>query len=203
MIPTRKLQLRDIIVMSAISIVFGILYLIWIFAAGLLSGVIGPMGGALLSGLWIMACIVCAYIIRKPGVAFMGEMIAAFTEVLIGSVSAGSVLLLGFTQGIGCEIVIALFLWRRYSLPILMLAGMGGTTANFITSYFVSGWSQFAPSLLMVMLGTMLISGALAAWLSKGIADQLARTGVLNDFALGREKLQQQREESNHGLRAN
>ncbi|MBB6450297.1 energy-coupling factor transport system substrate-specific component [Geomicrobium halophilum] len=203
MIPTKKLQLRDIIVMSAISIVFGILYLVWIFAAGLLSGVLGPMGGALLSGLWIMACIVCAYIIRKPGVAFMGEMIAAFTEVLIGSVSAGSVLLLGFTQGIGCEIVFALFLWRRYWLPILMLAGMGGTTANFVTSYFISGYSQLAPGLLVAMLGVMLVSGALAAWLSKGIADKLAQTGVLNSFALGREKLQKERERKNHGLRAN
>lgn len=184
---SKSLSLREIVVISSISIVFGVLYLLWIFFGQLIEGVFGPVARGLISGFWIMAPIVCAYIIRKPGVAIMGELIAAGTEILVGSVSAGAVLILGFTQGLGAELALALLLYRSYKLPALMLAGMFGTIANFVTIYFMYGYSQYSVFITGLMLGSMLISGAvLAGWGSKKLADALCRTGVLDNFALGR-----------------
>ncbi|WP_227935425.1 ECF transporter S component [Alkalihalobacillus deserti] len=184
---SKALNLREIVVMSSISVVFGILYLVWIFFGQFVEGVFGPVGRGLISGFWIMAPIVCAYIIRKPGVALSAEMIAAVTEILVGSVNAGVVLILGFTQGLGAELALALFLYRSYRLPVLMLSGMFGIIANFITLYFLYGYSQYSSIVTGLMFVTMLISGALlAGWGSKSIADALCRTGVLDNFALGK-----------------
>jgi energy-coupling factor transport system permease protein len=184
---SKSLNLREIVVIASISIVFGVLYLIWIFFGQFIQGVFGPVGHGLITGFWIMAPIVCAYIIRKPGVALIAEMIAAGTEILVGSVSAGAVLILGFTQGLGVELALALLFYRSYRLPSLMLAGMFGVLANFITIYFMYGYSQYSTIITITMLIAMLISGALlAGWGSKSIADSLCRTGVLDNFALGK-----------------
>jgi len=183
----KGLQLREIIVMASISVVFGVLYLVWIFFGQFVKGVLGPIGWGLIAGMWVMAPLICAYIIRKPGVALVAELIAAGTEIMVGSVSAGVVLILGFTQGLGVELALALFLWRSYRLSTLMFAGMMGMLANFVTIYVMYGYSQYSTVIVVLMLAAMLFSGALlAGWGSKGIADALNRTGVLNNFALGR-----------------
>lgn len=184
---TRVLNLREIVVMASISVVFGVLYLAWIFFGQFIKGVFGPIGWGLISGFWILAPIICAYIIRKPGVALFAELIAAGTEILVGSVNAGAVLILGVTQGLGAEIILALFLYRNFRLPVLMLAGMMGTMANFITVYFMYGYSQYSPIITGTMAIMMLLSGAILAGLgSKWIADSLSKTGVLDNFALGK-----------------
>lgn len=181
------LNLREIVVMASISVAFGVLYLGWIFFGQFIKGLFGPIGWGLISGFWIMAPIVCAYIIRKPGVALAAEMIAAVTEILVGSVNAGVVLILGLTQGLGAELALALFLYRSYRLPVLMLSGMLGTIANFVTIYFLYGYSQYSSIITGLMLVSMLISGALiAGWGSKSLSDALCKTGVLDNFALGK-----------------
>lgn len=65
----KSLNLREIVVMASISIVFGVLYLLWIFLASVVKGIVGPAAAGLMNGMWVMAPVVCAYIIRKPGVA--------------------------------------------------------------------------------------------------------------------------------------
>mgnify|MGYP001337767524 CR=1 FL=1 len=183
------MKLREIIVMASISVVFGVLYLVWIFFGQFIEGLFGPIVSGLIRGMWVMAPIVCAYIIRKPGAAFISELIAAGSEVLFGSVSAGTVMLLGFTQGIGVELAFAVTRYRSYRLPVLMLAGMLGMAGNFLPLYYITGYGEMSASILLYMFGTMLISGAvMAGWGSKAIADALNRTGVLHNFAISKEQ---------------
>jgi energy-coupling factor transport system substrate-specific component len=187
MTKSKTMNLRDIIAMSVISIVFGILYLFWIFVNATFGAFLGPFSTAILSGLWIMASTVCAYIIRKPGVAFVAEMIAAVTEILVGSVSAGSVLILGFTQGLGCEIILMLLFYKKWGVKAMILSGMGGTIANFLTSYFLFEWNLLAPWILIALIAIMLVSGAIAGWWSALIAKALSKTGVLDSFPVMQE----------------
>lgn len=192
----KRLNLRDIVVISFISAVLGVLYLLWVLLGQLVTGIFGPVGGGLMAGFWILAPVICAYIVQKPGAALLAELIAAGTEVMAGSVSAGSVLVLGFTQGLAAEIIFAVFFYRVFRLPVLMLAGMAGTFAAFLTQYVLYGFSQYAGSVVVFMLVTMLISGALlAGWAGKSFTDALVKTGVLDRFALGRQyRLGQQRD---------
>lgn len=192
-----KINLREIIMMASISVGFGVLYLLWIFLGQFIKGLLGPVGWGFIAGLWVMAPIVCAYIIRKPGIALIAEIIAAGTEIMVGSVSAGVVLILGVTQGLGVELAFALFLWRSFRLPVLMLGGALGMAANFVTIYVLYGYSQYNIIITLLMLAAMLISGVLlGGWGSKSIADALCRTGVLNNFALGKLFRQQQNGQS-------
>lgn len=194
---SKALNLREIVVIASISVAFGVLYLGWIFFGQFIKGIFGPVGWGFISGFWIMAPIVCAYIIRKPGVALGAEMIAAVTEILVGSVNAGAVLILGLTQGLGVELALAFFLYRIYHLPVLMLAGMFGVFANFVTIYFMYGYSQYSSVMTGLMFVSMLASGALlAGWGSKNVSDALCRTGVLDNFALGKIQRKQRIEQN-------
>ncbi|SFE57217.1 ECF transporter S component [Alteribacillus iranensis] len=191
------LNLREIVVIAFLSAVFGVLYLVWIFVNQILTGITGPAGAGLMKGLWLMAPIICMVIIQKPGVALAAEMIAAFTEIMVGSVNAGTVLLLGFTQGLGAEMMFAMFRYRIFTLPVLMLAGMAGTMANVITLYFIYGYSQYAPPVFAFMVITALLSGAIfGGWASRSLAYTLVRTGVLHNFALGKEYQKKKMEKS-------
>lgn len=182
------MKLREIIVMASISVVFGVVYLVWIFLSQFIQGVLGPVFFGLVKGVWVMAPIVCAYIIRKPGVALISELIAAGAEVLFGSVNAGSTMLLGFTQGLGVELAFLVVRYRSYRLPILMLGGMLGMVGNFVTLYFIAGYHHMSSEIVLWMLLTMLVSGALlAGWGSRWIAEALYRTGVLYNFSIGKQ----------------
>lgn len=182
------MKLREIIVMASISVVFGVVYLVWIFLSQFIQGVLGPVFFGFVKGVWVMAPIVCAYIIRKPGVALISELIAAGAEVLFGSVNAGSIMLLGFTQGLGVELAFLVVRYRSYRLPILMLGGMLGMVGNFVTLYFIAGYHHMSSEIVLWMLLTMLVSGALlAGWGSKWIAEALYRTGVLHNFSIGKQ----------------
>ncbi|RSL32151.1 thiamine permease [Salibacterium salarium] len=197
MTTTRTLNLREIVVMSFISVVFGVLYLLFVFLNQVITGVLGPVGSGILAGTWIMAPIVCALIIQKPGVALFAELIAAGTEIMVGSVNAGSVLVLGFTQGLGAELVFAIFRYRRYTLPVLMLAGMAGTFTSFLTMYAMYGYSAYSSIVIWAMLGVMLLSGiVIAGWGSHYLTHSLVRTGVLHNFALGKAQYQKRTEDS-------
>ncbi|WP_225743244.1 ECF transporter S component [Marinilactibacillus sp. Marseille-P9653] len=178
----KKMTLRDVIAMSVISIVFGILYLFWIFINGTFGAAIGPFSTAILSGLWIMACTVCGYIIQKPGVAFVAQMMAALTEVLVGSVSAGSVLILGFTQGLACELILLILMYKAWGRKTIILMGMAGTMGNFLTSYYLFEWNLLAPWMLTSLIIIMLLSGGITGWWSVLIAESLGKTGVLDSF---------------------
>lgn len=181
--------LKDIIVLCVLGVAFGAIYLggvtIWAFA----NAAFGPIGLDIVYGIWFTASITGAYIIRKPGVAFGAELMAALGEVILGTPSGIMVFVGAAIQGLGCEAVFAATGWKKYSTPVLMLAGMGASVTSFIYNYFAYGYSKFAFVMLASMLAVRLVSGAvLSGLLGKWIGDGLAATGALSSFPLGRER---------------
>lgn len=183
-----KWNLREIVVMSALAVVFAIVYLLFLQIGNVFVGLIGPIGYEPIFGIWFIVSIIAAYIIRKPGAAFLAETIAAFIEVLIGNVNGPRVILAGMIQGLGAELVFAATGWKRYSLWVLMAAGMGSSVFSFAWGYYISGFATLSPSYVLLMFCIRLVSGAiLAGLLGKYVSDTLAKTGVLNGMALGKE----------------
>lgn len=184
-----KWRFKEIVVMSALSVVFGVVYLAFIPLGKLLVGFFGPIGYDFIFGIWFIVSIIAAYIIRKPGAAFLSETIAAFVEVLIGSATGPILILTGMIQGIGAEAVFAATRWKNYSTWVLMLAGVGSAITSFIYGYFKSGYAVLDTWYVVAMFGTRMISGAvIAGLLGKAISDGLAKTGALSSFALGKEQ---------------
>ncbi|MCR2822487.1 ECF transporter S component [Lederbergia panacisoli] len=182
-------NLREIVVMSTLAVAFAIVYLLFFQVGSIMVGFMGPIGYEPIFGIWFIVSIISAYIIRKPGAAFLAETIAAFVEVLIGNVNGPRLILSGMIQGLGAELVFAATGWKRYSVPILIAAGMGSSVFSFAWGYFLSGFQALSPQYVLWMLIIRLVSGALlAGLLGKYISDTLAKTGVLNGMALGKER---------------
>lgn len=184
-----KWNLREIVVMSALAVVFAIVYLLFFQVGSVMVGLMGPIGYEPIFGIWFIVSIITAYIIRKPGAAFISETIAAFVEILIGNVNGPRLLLAGMIQGLGAEVVFAATGWKRYSVWVLMAAGMGSSVFSFAWGYFTSGFAALSPQYVMLMFVIRLASGAImAGLLGKYISDTLAKKGVLNGMALGKER---------------
>ncbi|WP_170007554.1 ECF transporter S component [Bacillus fonticola] len=182
-------KLRELIVLSVLSVVCGVIYLLFFQVGNVLVGMFGLIGYDLIFGIWFLVSILAAYIIRKPGAAFLSETIAAFVEVLIGSSVGPSLIVAGMVQGLGAEMVFAATRYRVYTTAVLMLAGMGSSVTSFIYGYFISGFSALDPTLVTAMFSVRLISGALlAGLLGKWLSDSVAKTGALAQFALGKEQ---------------
>ncbi|MFC7688149.1 ECF transporter S component [Ureibacillus sp. GCM10028918] len=181
-------RFKEIVVLSALSVVFAVVYLAFLPVGKLLVGFFGPIGYDLIFGIWFIVSIIAAYIIRKPGAAFLSETIAAMIEVLIGNAVGPMLIIAGMIQGIGAEAVFAATRYRNYSTGVLMLAGVGSAVTSFIYGYFMGGFAALETGYVIAMFVARVISGALiAGLLGKIISDGLAKTGVLSSYALGKE----------------
>jgi len=181
----------DIVVASVLGVATGLVFLLWNVAylgpktllEPLLPGVQG-----LLNGPWLLAGVLGALIVRKPGAAIFTEVVAAVVSALVGNQWGGFLTVeAGLVQGIGVEIVMLLFLYRRFSLPVAMLAGAASGIAcacNDLVLWYPGSAAGFAATYLV----TSAISGAvLAGLLGWLITRGLAATGALDRFGAGRE----------------
>jgi energy-coupling factor transport system substrate-specific component len=182
-------KLREIVVLAVLAVVFAVIYLLFFSVGNVLFGIMGPMGYEIIFGIWFIVSIIAAYIIRKPGAAFFSETIAATIEVLIGNFTGPILIIVGMIQGAGAEAAFAATKWKKYTIGVLMCAGMGSAVFSFIWGYFYSGYSAYSVGLVVSMLVVRIISGALIAGvLGKWIGDALHKTGVLRSFAIGKVK---------------
>ena len=178
---------RDFIVAAALAVPLG---LVWSFAYGfvwLTARGIQPLLGDVFDGFYIVGGVLVGYVIRRPGAALLGEMLAALIELPFTGFGA-VVLLLGLVQGLGVEAVFLATRYRRFDLPIMLLAGaMGALLAVIGYSYPFEGWLGLAVGVQLLRLVLKLLGGAILAGLvGKLIGDALAQTGVLNNFPIAR-----------------
>lgn len=128
-----------------------------------------------------------ALVIRKPGAALYGEVLAATVSALVLSQWGLLTIESGLVQGIGAELVFLLFLYRLWSLPVAMLAGAVSGLAmaiNDLVLYYAGADSVF---IVAYTVGGVISGAVVAGLLSWLIVRGLARTGVLSRFAAGRE----------------
>ena len=181
-------SLRETLIVSVLGAVFGVLYLGWVQVWLVLQAIFGPVTMDIVMGFWFVVSIIAAAIIRKPGVALVSEVMAAAVQVLLGSPAGLLLLLTGLVQGAGAEAVFAATRWRRYSLAVLMAAGMGAAVFSFAYTWVRFDYGALAPGLLVAMFALRLASGALlGGLLGHVIVKALHRTGVLSGLAIDRD----------------
>lgn len=182
-------SLREILIVAVLGAVFGVLYLGWVQVWLIAQAVFGAVTMDVVMGFWFIVSIIAAAIIRKPGVAIISEMLAALTEILLGSPAGLMLLLSAFIQGAGAEIVFAATGWRNYRLPVLMAAGIGAAIFSFAYTWVIFNYGALAPGLLVVMFVLRALSGALlAGLLGHFIVEALYRTGVLSGLTIDHDR---------------
>lgn len=181
--------LRETLIIAVLGAVFGVLYLAWVQVWLIAQAVFGPVTMDVVMGFWFIVSMIAAAIIRKPGVALTSEVLAAATQVLLGSPAGLILLLSGLVQGAGAEAVFAATRWKRYSLPVLMAAGVGAAVFSFIYTWVRFDYGDLAPTLLVVMFTLRCLSGALLggllAWI---VVNALYRTGVLSGLRIDHDR---------------
>src|SRR3990172_3471815 len=125
---------RDILVTAVIGVAFGVAFVALNTAWGILApaSAVAPLGAFLIYGGWLVPAVLAPLIVRKPGAALFAELVAAGVSVLLGSPWGPDVLLSGFVQGAGAELVFAFTLYRNWSLPILVVASIASAAAAWI-----------------------------------------------------------------------
>ena len=176
---------REILIVAVLGAVFGGLYLGWVQVWLIAQAFFGPVTMDVVMGFWFIVSIIAAAIIRKPGAALFSEMLAAGIQILLGSPAGLILLLTGFVQGAGAEAAFAATRWKRYTLPVLIAAGVGAAVCSFIYTWIRFNYGALAPGLLVLMFTLRCLSGALLAGvLGHLIVEALYKTGVLSGLPI-------------------
>lgn len=181
--------LKETLIVAVIGAVFAALYLGWVQVWLIAQAAFGAMTMDVVMGFWFIASIVAAAIIRKPGVAFAAEVLAAAVQILLGSPAGLLLLVTGAVQGAGAEVVFAATRWRNYSLPVLMAAGVGAAIFSFAYTWIRFNYGALQPSILVTMFVLRCLSGAvLGGWLGHVVVEALYKTGALVGLAIDHDK---------------
>lgn len=188
--PAVQWRVVDIVVASVLGVAGGLIMTLWNLVY---SPVTGPLElalpglQALLYAVWLFPAVLVGLVVRKPGAALYGELVAAAVSALLGGMWGWTAIAWGLVQGLGAEIVFAILLYRAWGLVPAILAGMGagvGMTIMDLTFYYAGTRPEF----MVVYALSAIVSGAVIAgfgsWL---LVRGLARTGALSRFAAGRE----------------
>ena len=180
----------DIVVAAVIAVAFGVVFLAWNLiytAADPVFAFLRP-AQAILYGIWLLPGVLVGLIVRRPGAAFFGGLVSAAVSVVLGSPYGADALISGALQGGGAEIGFALGMYRRWNLPFAALAGALAAIAaalHDIPIYYPDTGLDFQ----LVFAAALVLSGVLVAgiggWL---LLRALVGTGVLRDFAVGRDQ---------------
>ncbi len=180
---------REIVVVAALGAVFGVVYLAIVQLWLMVQGMIGPISLDIFFGLWCVASVVAAYIVRKPGAAFFAEVVAAVAEVATGNPAGLILLLTGVVQGAGAELPFAATRWKRYDLAVLLASGASAAVFSFVYTWIRFSYGALSPTLLVTMFVIRIVSGMiLAGWLGRAIARSLQRTGSLDGLRIDEDK---------------
>jgi energy-coupling factor transport system substrate-specific component len=196
----RSWSTRDIVVTAALAVATGISFVVFDWVWLVVSGAGGPFVGQALAGFWLLGGLLVPYIVRRPGSAIFGELVAALVESSFNPWGI-EVLLAGLLEGLGAEIIFLVTGYRRFDAKTMALAGGFSSVFFFIVySVWYNGWVvlgaagpvfKLAPAILLAYLLLRTISGiVLAGWLGKGVGDALVPTGVLDGFAIAANRQQ-------------
>ena len=179
----------DIVVASVLAVAAGLVFVFWNVASNPITAPLGavlPGLQALAGGGWLFAGVLTALVIRKPGAALYGELVAATVSALVGNQWGVLTIESGLVQGLGAELIFALFLYRRWSLPVAVAAGAASGLALAINDLFL-WYPGSTTAFAAIYTGSAVVSGALLAGvLSWFVVRGLAKTGALSRFASGR-----------------
>lgn len=187
--PSLRWRVVDIVVAATVAVACGAVFVGWNIASHILDGLqlVLPGVQAIGYGPWLLGGPLAALIIRKPGAALFGELVAAAVSMLLGAQWGLQTLESGLVQGLAVEIVFAAFLYKNWSWPVAMLSGAAaGLVAGFNDWLF---WYQgYDAAYLTIYIACATVSGAVIAGLgSWALVKAIARTGALARFASGRE----------------
>lgn len=194
-------KLKDILMVAIVGVLFSFVYLGMDYLGLFLTTALTPSGwGAIgyepIFGVWYMAAAFAVYVIQKPGVGIVAELIASVLEVLMGNWFGPMVILSGLVQGFSIELGFMVFRYKKYDLKSLLLGATFAALIGYAWNTVRSQYYLLAPNIIITMIVIRWISALIfSGFITKLLADGLAKAGVLNAYALGQKNRQDMDEE--------
>jgi energy-coupling factor transport system permease protein len=182
-------DLKDLVLVVVLGVVFGFLYWALVQAWTALSVAMGPAGDLaqhILLGGWLLVAPLAIAIVRRAFAGVVAEVLASVIEVAFLGSPVGPILIVSAAlQGLGSELAFAVTRYRSYGWVTFGLSGILGAGLVFFFSAFRFGW--YGQELFVLRLVVQLTSGlVLGGLLAKLLLLRLERTGVVDNFAIGR-----------------
>jgi energy-coupling factor transport system substrate-specific component len=191
--PLLRYRTIDLVSAAMLGVAFGVVFWAWGLVyngpSEAMGAIFAPMAGLWYSP-WLIAGVVGGVLIRRPGAALITEVVAATVSALIGTQWGWLVLASGVLQGLGVELALALFAWKRFGPGVVMLAGFLSATFEVFLEWnlYYADWSW---TYKLAYLGFFGVSGAVVAGLGGlALVRALARAGAVNAMPPGQEELE-------------
>lgn len=175
----------DLIVVAVLAVSAGVMFVAWntVYAvSNIVFSLVFPGLQALLDGIWLLGGLLPGLIVRRPGAALIGELIASIVSAVIGNQWGFSVVLLGVLQGLALEAGFAIWRYKSNRFVVVATAGAIGGLVQGISELFIwypnSNSTFFIVYLASAVLSGAALGGGVACALSAG----LRRTGILTTF---------------------
>lgn len=185
----KTLTIFEIVLTLVLAVALGVAFWGWTFVYDLAKPFLKVAGLSYsVAGFWILASVFVPYIVRKPGVALMASIMAAFIESLLTHWGLMSVVW-GLVQGLGAEIVFMGFFYRRWSLSVLMLASAVSAFFSYTLDYFYYDYRSLSVGFNTLQLGSYIVSSLIfAGFLSYLLGRRLVKLGILDQFLIAKDQ---------------
>ncbi|HAZ11777.1 MAG: hypothetical protein A2X86_08010 [Bdellovibrionales bacterium GWA2_49_15] len=184
---SNKLNIFETVLTCMLAVTLGVAFWGWTFVYEIFSPFLSGLGLKYLSsGPWLMAAMIPAFIIRKPGVALGAETLAAVVQGFLASwgLMSGA---WGLVQGLGAEVVFLGLGYKKWNIWSLILASMVSATFSYGLDFFYYGYRSLPAHINILQWLSFLISGAiLCALPTYFLCQRLKKTGLLNNFRIVR-----------------
>jgi energy-coupling factor transport system substrate-specific component len=186
----KSITIFDLVLTAVVATALGVSFWGWTFVYEILKPILKLSGlSYLLAGFWIFASVFIPQIIRKPGIAILASVIAAFIESLLTHWGIISVLW-GLVQGLGAEIVFAVYMYKKWDLKTILLASAVSTLFSYTLDFFLYAYKDLSHSVNLLQLSSFIISSLFfAGLLSKLTTNRLVKLGILDQFLVSKEKV--------------
>jgi len=182
---------RELVVAAVLAVAVGVVFWAWgLLWSTAFQAVPFPFSYALV-GVWMIGGLLVPYIVRRPGAALVGELVAAIVSMALGNQWGVLTLASGVVQGVGAELVFAGFRWKRFTGVALhgaaALAGVFSILLDvFLYSYYATyTWGSILVAAILCVVSSVILGGGL----SQLLGEALARTGVLSGLEISRGKV--------------
>lgn len=189
-------KLNEVVVLVVLSIAIGVLFWAWTFIAALAKPLSAIGLDYLLAGVWFIGGTLVAFIIRRPGAALLGEVLAAILEGFITQWGITAAIW-GLVQGLGAELVFAATGYKTWNLPTLLLAALLSSIFSYILDFFYSQYWTLQAWVWPIQIASVAAGGLFwAGWLAYRIGRGIIRTGVASNLRSADDLLREEQAEA-------